>query len=193
MLACRPRVVDQQAAPSCSPTMSGLAPLLAGECDGSSAATAQQSAATQAPLRGAPTASRPNHSLPAAACQYTSAHGPRSSDSTATTRPSRLSSAGDSAARALSKTAPSFWPSSTARPPNTSPEPRASKSPLERPQRDHRALQRALRAPLNSSTLPAASCSGGSTSWAPLSCRSEAVSKSEEEAQTSTCCSHTWS
>lgn len=46
MLACRTRVVDQQAAPSCSPKMSGLAVLLAGEGDWSGAATARQRAGT---------------------------------------------------------------------------------------------------------------------------------------------------
>ena len=55
---------------------------------------------------------------------------------------------------------------------------------------DLKALQRALRAPLNSSTLPAASCNGGPKSWTPLSCRSEAVRESKKGAPTSTCCSN---
>ena len=110
---------------------SALAPQLAGLCDRNSAGPRHiRVLQHQAPLRGAPTASRPNHSLPAAACQYTSAHGPRSADTTSTTRPPGVSAAGDSAARALSKAAPSFWPSSTARPPKTSPEPQVCNSEM---------------------------------------------------------------
>lgn len=76
--------------------------------------------------RGIPTASRPNQSFCAAACQYTSAHGPRNAD-----RMAGILSAGEARAgqfvingclaRASSKAAPSFWPSSTHRPLKTSP------------------------------------------------------------------------
>ncbi len=76
--------------------------------------------------RGIPTASRPNQSLCAAACQYTSAHGPRNADRIVGTLSAGEARAGQfalggSLARASSKAAPSFWPTSTHKPLNTSP------------------------------------------------------------------------